>query len=133
MSRRVTDVLGRGWAFPVGTEESGEVRMAEGETDVEQAIRLILSTAPGERMMRPEFGCGIHEYAFATLDTTTTTLIEGAVRDALAEWEPRIDVLAVDAQLANRETGRLEIEVGYRVRRTNEAFNLVYPYYPEGA
>lgn len=107
--------------------------MAEGETDVEQAIRLILSTAPGERVMRPDFGCGIQEFTFATLDTTTTTLIEDAVRDALTEWESRIDVLAVDARLADRETGRLEIEVRYRVRRTNEAFNLVYPYYLEGA
>jgi len=127
------DFLGQGWAFPVGTESSGEIRTAAEETDIEQAIRLILSTAPGERVMRPEFGCGIHAYVFATIDTTTLTLIGDEVRDALVEWEPRIEVLSVDSDLADAATGRLEIEIRYRVRRTNNEFNLVYPFYLEGA
>ncbi|WP_331234153.1 GPW/gp25 family protein [Natronorarus salvus] len=127
------DFLGRGWAFPVGTESSGEIRTATEETDIEQAIRLILSTSPGERVMRPDFGCGIHGYVFATIDTTTLTLIGDEVRDALAEWEPRIEVLSVDSDLADAATGRLEIEIRYRVRRTNNEFNLVYPFYLEGA
>ena len=127
------DFLGRGWAFPVETDSSGDIELAEGEIDIEQSIRLILSTAPGERVMRPTFGCGIHDYAFATIDTTTITMIEEEVRDALAEWEPRIEVLEVDAVLAGGPSGRLDIDVRYRVRRTNNEFNLVYPFYLEGA
>lgn len=126
------DFLGRGWAFPVDTDSSGSVRLAAGETDVAQAIRLILSTAPGERVMRPEFGCGIQRYAFATIDTTTLTMVETDVRDALTRWEPRIDVLDVTAELTDPATGKLTVEVDYRVRQTNSDHNLVYPFYLEG-
>lgn len=129
----MSDFLGRGWSFPVDTDSHGAVRLATGETDIEQAIRLILETAPGERVMRPDFGCGIHEYAFATVNTTTLTLLEEEVEDALVRWEPRIEVLEVEAELADRTTGRLEVEVGYRVRQTNDERNLVYPFYLEGA
>lgn len=129
----MTDFIGRGWAFPVGTESDGRIAMAEAETDIEQSIRLILSTAPGERVMRPDFGCGIHEYVFAAIDTTTLTLLATDVEDALTRWEPRIEVLDVDAGMADSATGRLEIELRYRVRRTNNEFNLVYPFYLEGA
>lgn len=126
------EFLGRGWSFPVETDNTGEIRVVEEVTDIEQAIRLILSTAPGERVMRPDFGCGIHEYAFATINTTTLTLIEDEVRDALEEWEPRIEVLKVDSELADSATGRLEVEIRYRVRQSNNEFNLVYPFYLEG-
>lgn len=126
------DFLGRGWAFPIETTRHGEIRLVAGETDIEQALRLILSTAPGERVMRPEFGCGIHRYVFSTVDTTTLTVIEDEVRDALARWEPRIEVLAVDAELTDPATGKLSIDVGYRVRRTNSEHNFVYPFYLEG-
>lgn len=127
----MTDFLGRGWSFPVDTRDDS-IELVEGETDIEQSIRLILSTAPGERVMRPDFGCGIHSYAFAAVDTTRLTLIEDEVRDALVRWEPRIEVRSVDAELADRGTGRLEVDVEYRVRRTNNEFNLVYPFYLTG-
>lgn len=120
---------GRGWAFPVESTSNGRIRLVEGETDIEQAIRLVLSTAPGERVMRPEFGCGIHRYAFATIDTTTVTMIEDDVRDALARWEPRIELLDVDAELVDPDTGKLEIDIRYRVRETNSEHNFVYPFY----
>lgn len=126
------DFMGRGWAFPIETNRHGEIRLVEGEKDIEQAVRLILSTAPGERVMRPEFGCGIHRYAFSTVDTTTLTVIEDEVGDALARWEPRIEVLAVDAELADPTDGKLSIDIGYRERRTNSEHNLVYPFYLEG-
>lgn len=129
----VRDFLGQGWAFPVETDSSGDVRLADGETDIEQAMRLILSTAPGERVMRPDFGCGIHRYAFATVDTTTLTMIEDDVRDALSKWEPRIEVLDVDAELTDSSVGKLLIDINYRVRQTNSEHNLVYPFYLEGA
>lgn len=127
----MTDFLGRGWSFPVDTRD-GDVELVAGETDIEQSIRVILSTAPGERVMRPDFGCGIHSYAFAAVDTTRLTLIEDEVRDALITWEPRIELLSVDAELADHSTGRLEVDVEYRVRRTNNEFNLVYPFYLTG-
>lgn len=127
------DFLGRGWAFPVETDSGGRVRLVGGATDVEQSIRLILSTTPGERVMRPAFGCAIQRYAFATVDTTTLTLIEDAVRDALVRWEPRIEVLDVDAELTDPAVGELSIDVDYRVRQTNSEHNLVYPFYLEGA
>lgn len=127
----MTGFLGRGWSFPVDTSD-GDVELVDGETDIEQSIRVILSTAPGERVMRPAFGCGIHSYVFAAVDRTRLTLIEDEVRDALVRWEPRIEVRAVDAELADRSTGRLDVDVAYRVRRTNNEFNLVYPFYLTG-
>ena len=129
----VKKFLGQGWSFPVETDASGSIRTTEGESDVEQSIRIILATAPGERVMRPEFGCGIHEHVFATVDTTTLNLIETDVRQALVRWEPRIEVLAVESELTDRTSGKLEIKIDYRVRRTDGEFNLVYPFYLEGA
>ena len=124
----MSDFLGRGWSFPVGVDAAGDVALAEGETDIEQAIRIVLSTTPGERIMRPEFGCGIHAYVFSTVDTTTLTLIEEEVLDALTRWEPRITVRSVDASVSDAATGRLTVEIDYRVRRTNVEGNLVYPF-----
>lgn len=127
------DFRGTGWAFPVETDGDGRMETASGREDVEQAIRIILGTAKGERVMRPDFGCGIHEYAFAAIDTTTRRLIETSVREALEEWERRIEVLDVSTDTAELENGRIDIEIDYRLRRTNDEFNLVYPYYLEGA
>ena len=129
----MSDFLGRGWAFPVWADRGGDVALVEGPRDIEQAIRLILETAPGERIMRPEFGCGIHDYAFAAVDSTRLTMIEDEVEDALTRWEPRIEVLAVDAAVAEAATGRMTVSIEYRVRQTNNEFNLVYPFYLEAA
>lgn len=126
------DFLGRGWAFPVGTDERGRIEQSRGVTDIEESIRLILETAKGERVMRPEFGCGIHEFAFATVDRSTLTLVETSVRDALREWEPRIEVLSVEVSTEQLDAGMFLIEIEYRVRNTNNEFNLVYPFYLEG-
>jgi hypothetical protein len=126
------DFLGRGWQFPVTTDRSGQVESTTGVADIEASIRLILATAKGERVMRPDFGCGIHDYAFTTVDQSTLTMVETSVHDALREWEPRIEVLSVDVSTAELDVGRLLIEVTYRVRETNNEFNLVYPFYLEG-
>src|SRR5580698_11518277 len=88
--------IGRGWNFPLGTDASGSIALATEDRDLEQAIRLILTTAPGERPMRPEFGCGIHNYVFAPADATTAGRLSVEVKRALAFWEPRIDVRGVD-------------------------------------
>lgn len=123
--------LGRGLAFPVTTDESGAITYAIGETDIEQSIRIILGTAPGERVMRPQFGCGIHDRVFASVDTTTRSLIEDDVRDALLEWEPRIELQSVSVNDAPDERGKLLIEIDYLVASTNTERNLVYPFYLE--
>lgn len=128
----MSEFLGRGWAFPIEPEDD-EIALVEGETDIEQSIRLILSTAPGERVMRPEFGCGVHDYAFAALDSTRLTLIEDDVKDALVKWEPRIEVLDVSASVTDRRAGELTIDVDYQVQGSNNERNLVYPFYLEGA
>lgn len=126
------DFLGRGWSFPVTTDGADDVALSAGATDVEESILLILRTAKGERVMRPEFGCGIHDYAFATVDTSTLSLVEASVEDALREWEPRIEVLAVDASTEKLEQGRLDVSIDYRIRQTNDERNLVYPFYVDG-
>jgi hypothetical protein len=121
--------LGRGWTFPVTTDRYGRVSLSEREADIEDSIRIVLGTAKGERVMRPTFGCGIHDYVFETVDTTTLSRLEGDVRDALIEWEPRIEVTNVDASTEQLGEGTLLVRIDYRVRSTNTEFNLVYPFY----
>jgi phage baseplate assembly protein W len=124
------DFLGRGWAFPVRLDPvTGQVEMAAYEDDIRQAIRIILETAPGERVMRPAFGCGIHELVFEALDNATLHRVRGLVNDALVRFEPRIDVISVDVDPAAAVDGQLLIELEYRVRRTNQVGNLVFPFY----
>lgn len=123
------DFLGTGWQFPVTTDRRNEIALSTAEADIRESIRIIIGTAKGERVMRPDFGCGIHEYVFATIDTTTRNLIASTVREALVEWEPRIDVLNVDVAVEEIDAGVLPISVDYRVRSTNTEFNLVYPFY----
>lgn len=127
------DFRGTGWSLPVTTDGEGAIETADGREDVEQSIRIILETAKGERVMRPDFGCSIHEYAFATIDTTTLRLVETTVREALETWERRIEVQSVSASTDRLDEGRLDVEIEYRLRRTNDERNLVYPFYVEGA
>ena len=124
------DWLGRGWAYPVQIDRAtGSVAVSEYEEDIHQAIRIILGTARGERLMRPDFGCGIHDLVFAPNSTDTESRVGFEVREALLDFEPRIEV---DEVRVRRETAeRMVIEVSYRVRRTNNTFNLVYPFYLE--
>jgi phage baseplate assembly protein W len=122
--------LGRGWAYPVRIDPTtGAVAVAEYEDDIRQAIRIILGTAKGERVMRPDFGCGIHDLAFEVIDVATLTRVETTVREALTRYEARIEVLSVRADPGDAAVGQLLIELEYRVRRTNQVGNLVYPFY----
>ena len=123
------DFLGRGWAFPVGVTPSGGIALAEGEDDIKQAIRIILSTALGERAMRPDFGCEIHSLLFEPSDPTLPRRAEYYARTALERWEPRIELDSISASL---DGAKLTVEVNYRVRATNRRDNIVYPYYLEG-
>jgi uncharacterized protein len=121
-------VLGRGWGFEVRREAGRIVASAE-EESVREAIRIILSTARGERLMRPDFGCNLHELAFAPNDSVTEAQAEFEVREALEAWEPRIDIVDVQARAGGDFGEWLLIEIEYRVRSTDNRFNLVYPFY----
>src|SRR3954471_17001837 len=115
----MTDILGSGLAFPLQVDRRGGIALAKDETDIEQAIELILVTAPGERPMRPEFGCGVHDFVFDSIDASTVGKMEEAIREALDRWEPRVIVQTVDFDLSGVGEGRLMIDIGYRVRVTN--------------
>ena len=120
---------GTGWKFPVQTDALGNIALSQGEQDIREAIWVILSTARGERMMRPDFGCGIHDLVFAPINTATLTSVEVNVREALTFFEPRIDVIKVEASSREAGQGRLLISIDYRLRETNNEFNLVFPFY----
>jgi Bacteriophage baseplate protein W len=122
------DFLGRGIAFPVGVTADGALRLAEYEEDIRQAIRIILDTDPGERVMRPDFGAGLRALTFEPINTQTLALVRHRVEQALVIWEPRIDNVGVQVN-AQPRLGRIDIEVRYRVRTTNTFYNLVYPFY----
>ena len=125
----MTEIIGSGLAFPLQVDRRGGIALARDETDIEQAIELILATAPGERPMRPEFGCGVHDFVFDSIDATAVGRMELAIRDALDRWEPRVFVETVEFNLDEVADGRLIIDIGYRVRVTNTMRNLVYPFY----
>jgi phage baseplate assembly protein W len=125
----VTEIIGSGLAFPLQVDRRGGIALARDETDIEQAIELILGTAPGERPMRPEFGCGVHDFVFGSIDANTIGQMEQAIREALDRWEPRIQVQSVGFDLSNADNGVLTIDIGYTVRATNTERNLVYPFY----
>lgn len=122
--------VGAGWAFfPLRTDVTGSIALVRGEREVEEAIRIILATAPGERPMRPDFGCAIHDFVFAPADASTAGQIAFEVRRALDRWEPRIDVLDVRVSFDGGDEGTLHIEIRYAIRGTNDPRNLVFPFY----
>jgi uncharacterized protein len=125
------DFLGKGWKFPVRVDAQGKIAMSDYEDDIKEAIKIILETAKFERLMRPDFGCDIHEFVFSSMNAANLLRIENTVREALIIWEPRIDVNDVKCTLdtTNPYDGRLLITIDSRVRSTNTQFNLVYPFY----
>ncbi|MEG3936189.1 GPW/gp25 family protein [Microcoleus sp. T3_B1] len=122
------DFLGVGWTSPVKLKD-GKIEMADNEDCVRQSILMILGTAKGDRIMRPDFGCGIHDLVFANNSPGTIGQVINEVRQALIDWEPRIDLLEVDANPDEAQPNRLLILINYQVRTTNNRFNLVYPFY----
>ncbi|MCG6986097.1 MAG: GPW/gp25 family protein [Thiocapsa sp.] len=120
--------LGVGWAFPVQTTPVGEIAMAAYEEDIRQAVQIILGTAEGERVMRPDFGAGLHRLVFEPISATTMAMVRHRVEQALIRWEPRIDRIEVTVT-AEPPVGRLDIAIRYRIRATNTFYNLVYPFY----
>lgn len=127
-------LLGSGLAFPLRVDARGGLALAHEDEDVREAISVILGTAPGERPMRPEFGCGIHDYVFESVDAYLVGRLEQEVRYALDRWEPRIDVLTVEMSLEPATEGGVlnelvVIDITYRLRATSDVRNLVYPFY----
>jgi phage baseplate assembly protein W len=123
------EFLGVGWRFPLQVTPGGRIAQARYEQRIEESIVLILSTAPGERPMLPQFGCGIHDILFAPNDPRTIALTVHLAREALTRYEPRIDLIDVHAENTLEAPNLLLIRVNYRVRATNAIGNLVYPFY----
>ncbi len=123
------EFIGSGWAFPMRTDPTGRIALVSRETEIEESIRLILGTAYGERPMRPEFGCGIHDYVFAPADSETANKIAAEVRASLRRWEPRIHVRDVLVTFDADDPSTLYIDIRYTVGNTNDPRNLVFPFY----
>jgi len=123
------DFLGSGFAFPLSVDPTtGQINMASNEDSIKQSIFIILNTRKGERVMRPDFGCSIHDYVFASMSYFNLNRMQESVLDALTLWEPRIRDVKVEV-VPSEEEGRLEVNISYVVRSTNNPFNLVYPFY----
>jgi uncharacterized protein len=133
-AQTIRKFLGTGFCFPVRVSPSGNLTWSSGEESVREAIWILLSTAKGERQMLPSFGCGLQDLVFAPNNQTTWANVQYLVKDALTNWEPRIDVLDVEVNAAPDEANTLFIRVDYRIRSNNAFGNLVYPFYiTEGA
>jgi uncharacterized protein len=125
----MSDLIGSGLAFPLQADQRGALALTRGVDDIEQAIALILGTAPGERPMRPEFGCTVHDVVFDTIDAALIGKVQTAVHEALERWEPRIEVTSLDIDTSETDAGKLLVTITYRVRATSGLYNLVYPFY----
>ncbi len=123
------EFVGAGWAFPIRTDPTGRIALTRGERDLEESIQLILGTAFGERPMRPEYGCAIHDYVFGTLDPEMISRVSVAVRASLLRWEPRITVEDVRVTPDRGGAGLVYIDIRYSVAGTNSPRNLVCPFY----
>jgi phage baseplate assembly protein W len=121
--------LGIGWAFPPRVDATGAVAEAVYENDIREAIRIILGTNPGERVMRPEFGAGLDQFLFDPVNAATIARLQRQVREALVIWEPRIDLEQVMVRPEGAPPVVLMVDLVYRVRATNARENLVYPFY----
>ncbi len=124
-----SDFIGAGWSFPVGIDARGRISLSRRERDIEEAMLMILLTPKGQRVMRPDFGCQIHDLVFAPNDATTAGLAAYYVEEALAMWEPRIRVLEVAATPDTERDERLQVEIQYEVKATYDRRALVFPFY----
>jgi uncharacterized protein len=121
--------VGRGFSWPMGVDHTGSIKLTDSADDLDRSITIVLLTAPGERVMRPQFGCRIWDLLFEPITANLLGLISEAVRDALAQWEPRITVEQVNPVADEDQDGLVRIQIIYRVRATNDRRNLVYPFY----
>jgi phage baseplate assembly protein W len=127
-------LVGKGWSFPPKTDGRGGISLSADTNEIEQAINIILGTGQGERVMRPDFGCKIHELAFAPINAHTLGLVQRYVEDAIGWWEPRVELVEVEIETdaSMRAVGKLLIHIRYRVKGTEDERSLVYPFYTIG-
>jgi hypothetical protein len=125
------EFLGVGWSWPVEATGDGDIALARYEESVRQSVWIILGTSPGERVMRPDFGCGLQDLVFSVGNATTEGLVADEVRRSLTRWEPRLDLIEVQVANDPARPEALIVRITYRVRATNNVFNLVYPFYLE--
>jgi Bacteriophage baseplate protein W len=125
------EFLGVGWAWPVEATADGEIALARYEESVRQSVWIILGTSPGERVMRPDFGCGLQDLVFSVGNATTEGLVAEEIRRSLIRWEPRLDLVDLQVAADPARVDVLLVRITYRVRATNNVFNLVYPFYLE--
>ena len=123
------EFIGAGLAFPLRTDARGRIALVSRDDELRESMRLILGTAFGERPMRPEFGCGIHDVVFSPADATTAGRVAYEVQASLERWEPRIDVLEVNVTFSDQSTSTMYVDVSYCARGTNDPRNLVFPFY----
>ena len=121
--------IGRGFAFPMRVDGTGSIAMVSGAEDIDRSIGMILSTAKGERLMRPQFGCDIWDQLFDPINANTLGRMAESVRESLSQWEPRVTVEEVDAEPDVDHDGKVAIAITYRINATNNRRNLVYPFY----
>ncbi|MET0579932.1 MAG: GPW/gp25 family protein [Ilumatobacteraceae bacterium] len=123
------DFIGRGILFPLRVDQSGSIALGRGADDIDASIRMAIITAPGERVMRPQFGCRIWDLLFEPINANTLGLMAEAVRDTVSQWEPRVVLEELDIEPDPAQPGRVMIRMAYRVRATNDRRNLVFPFY----
>jgi phage baseplate assembly protein W len=123
------EYLGKGLAFPLQMNARGELALAGGARDIEQSLRIILGTRPGERVMRPAFGCRVHDLLFEPLNAATKSLMQQYVMEAVTMWEPRVELLAVDVYVDQEMAGALLIEIHYHIKETHDERSIVYPFF----
>lgn len=121
--------LGSGFAWPLGVDHTGSIRLSDPVADLDRSIELVLMTAPGERLMRPQFGCRIWDLLFEPVTPNLLGQIAVAVRQAVAQWEPRVEVDEVVPMPDEDNPALVRIGIAYRIRATNDRRNLVYPFY----
>ena len=121
--------IGRGIAFPMRVDHTGSIAMVSGAEDIDRSIVMVLSTAKGERLMRPQFGCAIWDQLFEPINANTLGLMAQAARDAISQWEPRVELEDVLTYADDADAGKVRIDITYRIRATNDRRNLVYPFY----
>jgi len=123
------EFLGSGWKFPVSLDNRNGFELVSEDEDIREAILIILNTVPGERVMRPEFGCGIHNYVFSVVNSSNLSMIENEIVKALTLYEPRIVIDDIKAEVDSSDAGRLLINIDYTVTSSNSRYNMVYPFY----
>jgi phage baseplate assembly protein W len=125
------EFIGKGWRFPIKVNSRGTINWSEGPERISDAIWIIIKTAMGERVMRPRFGAGVNDFVFQSNSSVVRTELVTAIKSALLKWEPRIDLEQVQAQAVADEPSQVLVSIEYRLRTTNELFNVVYPFYLE--